>query len=261
VEQIASVGRRVAIPLPNGRFAAIWIMGVEPPVARMAECLQFLVLDGFWSSSPSASELEGAPISRASSPPLPGVPDVWKGCFWGKVPSDFVSPAAKAPSEAEDALMGYSGMMVFQNAEHLRSELFKHWRLLHDREALFAEYERATEAREKRASGRRKGLTLKKMLREKPFASWSSHWPARVVREARRIFRDATQALIDLDGGTKRQKKTILRRITTELNVLDDGEGCIETTEREELVRRVEELASLVGLTNDDESLTDHRDW
>jgi hypothetical protein len=47
----------------------------------------------------------------------------------------------------------------------------------------------------------------------------------------------------------------------TELNTLDDREGCIETTEREEVVARVEELASFVGLSNEDEVLTGHRDW
>ena len=39
----------------------------------------------------------------------------------------------------------------------------------------------------------------------------------------------------------------MLRRIIDEFNALDARAGCIETSEREEVIGRVEELASLVG--------------
>lgn len=104
-------------------------------------------------------------------------------------------------------------------------------------------------------------MTLTKMLRVPLFRRGSAHGAARVVREAQRIFRDATKELIGLESGTNRERTKVLKRITTELNALDDANGFIETVEREQIVARIEELAALVGLSNRDEKLTGHRDW
>jgi hypothetical protein len=152
--------------------------------------------------------------------------------------------------------------MVFQNGEQCRSTLFQQWRLTYDRPAVEAEWALAEVERQNRAEERRRTLTLPMMVREPVFASWSEMWPPRVVREARRIFRDATRELIALqEKGTKRQRTAVLKRIVNELNALDDKEGCIETVEREQIVARIEALAALVGLSNEDEKLTGHRDW
>jgi len=162
----------------------------------------------------------------------------------------------------DDPLRAAEGTTVFQGAEHVRAELHTAWRLIHDRPALEVEWARAQEAREQRAAERQRTRTLPKMLREKIFASWSEMWPPRVVREVRRIFRDATRDLIPLQAkGTKRQRTAVLKRIVTELNALYDREGCIETVEREAVIRRIEELAALVGVSNEEEKLTGHRDW
>ena len=52
-----------------------------------------------------------------------------------------------------------------------------------------------------------------------------------------------------------------MKRVVSELNALDDKEGCIETVEREQIVARIEALAALVGVSNEDEKLTGHRNW
>ena len=193
---------------------------------------------------------------------LPGREDVAKGCFVGPVPEDFAVVGRRALSPAEQVLTRSEGTTIFQNAEHVRAFLYEHWRSLHDRDALQAERALASATYEKRKAERRQARTLPRMLRERPLAHWSEHWPTRVVREAHRIFRDATRDLLELgDGGGKRARVAVLKRIVTELNALDDTEGCIETSEREELVARIEALAALVGVTNDDEALTGHRDW
>jgi hypothetical protein len=99
------------------------------------------------------------------------------------------------------------------------------------------------------------------MLREPLFSRGSARDAAHVVREAQRIFRTATKELIGLVSGTRRERTKVLKRITTELNALDDQTGFIQTVEREQLVTRIEELAALVGISNQDEKLTGHRDW
>lgn len=175
------MGALVAVPLPNGLFAAIWIL------LREDDMTSFLVLDGHWTSLPTPDALRAAKPSPASSPPLPGVPDVWKGCFWGPLATDFVSVGTRAPAPNDLALMGFSGTMVFQDADQVRAELHRHGRLLHDRDALFAEYQRVEDELAQRAKNRRRGLSLSKMAQEKPFVRWSGRWPARAVREVPRI--------------------------------------------------------------------------
>ena len=251
-------GDLVAIPLPSGAFGLIWII-----TASAEYGFHLLVMDGFWPARPTARELRGARPSRSGYPRLPpGYDDVWKGWFDGAMPGDFQVVGRRAPSAIAKAyIANHSGTMIFGSAERLRSTLHGRWRLKHDRPAYEAELAAAQARLEQAAAERRAAMTLPKMLRERIFESWSDHWPPRVVREARRIFRDATKELIRLEGAPKRERTKVLRRITTELNALDDKEGCIETVEREEIVARIEELARLVGVNNEDEKLTGHRDW
>lgn len=220
-------------------------------------------MDGFWSSPPGGSDLRKARHARAQGPVLPGYDDVWKGWFHGDVPDDFQVVGRRAPSKTARAYVdNVGGTMVFGTAERLRAELHSSWRWKHDREAIAAEIDAAQARKRQRAEQRRAAMTLPKMLRERIFTSWRGRWPPRVVREARRIFHDATKALIALErGGTRRERVRVLKRISTEFNALYDQEGCIDTVEAEEIVARVEELARLVGVTNANERLTGHREW
>jgi hypothetical protein len=253
-------GALVAVPLPNGLLGIVWILAVET-VGRKPY-FKLIVLDGFFDAVPAPAQLARLGAAKSAGGTLPGEEDIWKACFFGEPPRDFAVVGARKLPPKTSAWFAAEGTMVFQDGENCRAQLFLQWRLVHDRPALEVEWARAEEARERRADERRRTVTLPKMLRERPFASWSEHWPPRVVREARRIFRDATRDLIALEKkGTKRQRTTVLKRIVTELNALDDTEGCMETGEREEVVARIESLASLVGLSNEDEKLTGHRDW
>lgn len=259
---LLTVGDLLAIPMPNGLHAATWVLTLHEPYRDVRGKLvkgsvYFVVLDGHWQSLPTAAQLAKARFAKSHH-----ASDDWKGCFWGPIPSDFMVAGTKAPTKAVLAFVAEpSGTMVFQNAEHLRSELFKHWRLEHDRAAVEEEWRSAALERAARIAERKAKLTLPEMLKEKPFAHWRAHWPASVVRRARAIFTEATKALIDLDGGTKRQKTAILKGIATQMNALYDETGCIATGEASEVIARVEQLATLVGLSNDDEALTGHRDW
>jgi hypothetical protein len=258
-------GSLVAIPLPSGTYRILWMLeaGTYEGFGSLngQGYFSFVILDGFLPAIPAKDELPALRMAERRGA-LSGQLIAWKGCFFGDIPDDFMVVGARpAPAEC-DPLLAAEGKMVFQNAEHARAELHNAWRMIHDRPALEAEWTLAREAREQRAAERARTRTLPKMLREKLFASWSEMCPPRVLRKVRRIFRDATRDLIVLQAkGTKRQRTAVLKRIVTELNTLDDKEGCIETVEREAIVQRVEELAALVGVSNDEEELTGHRDW
>ena len=251
-------GDLVAIPLPSGLFGLMWII-----TASAEYGFHLLVMDGFWAARPTAEDVRRAQPARSERQLPPGYDDVWKGWFDGRVPDDFMVVARRAPSaKAKAYIENARGTMIFGTAAAVRDEMHRRWRWKHDRAAIEAELAAAHARREQAAADRRAAMTLPGMLRERIFASWSDRWPPRVVREARRIFRDATKELIALErGGTSRARAKVLRRITTELNALDDRTGCIESVERDEIVARVEELARLVGLTNANEKLTGHRDW
>jgi hypothetical protein len=162
----------------------------------------------------------------------------------------------------ERPILAHEGTLIYQGGEDVRAQLLNHWRVKNDGPALEAERAAGRAKDEQRELARRKALSLPKMRDAKPFASWSKKWPARAVKQVRRIFRDATRDLIKLQRkGTARQRTVVLKRITSELNKLYDKEGCIETVEAEQLVARIEELAGLVGTSNEGERLTGHRDW
>lgn len=250
----------LAIPLPNGLFAAVWVLSVGESF-RVGKKLigaqvRFLVLEGTSATLPTEASL--ASVKPAKS--YDG--DPWKGVFFGDVPVDFARVGTRAARASElTELTASKGTMVFQDAEHLRRELFGHWRLEHDRPALEEEWRKAGEERARREAERRASSTLPGMLREKPFAHWREHWPAKVVREATAIFAEATARLVELEGGTKRERTKTLKGIVTRFNDLYGREGCIETGEASEIIARVTRLAELVGLSNEDEALTGHRDW
>jgi hypothetical protein len=252
-------GDLVAMQLRPGVFGLIWIISASAEFG-----FEMLVMDGYWPTLPTSNDLRGAqPAPSQRFDLLPEYRDVWKAWFGGRVPADFHVVGNRAPSAKEKGYIEiHIGKMNYETAETLRHELHQSWRLKHDRKAIEAERAAADAQRKERATPRRRKLALEKMLRERIFASWTRIWPPHVVREARRIFRDATKELIALDRrGTKRERDKVLKRITSEFNALYDKEGCIETDEREEIVARVEDLAHLVGTTNADERLTGHRDW
>lgn len=261
----------VAVPLPSGAYAVLWILEARAaslPRSRRARpykdqaFFQFMVMEGFPRALPRANELARWKVAKDPAGEFPGRENVRKGCFFGDAPADFAVLGEHALPPEGHPHFASEGTMVFQNGEDCRAELFREWRRLHDRPALEAEWAEAAAERERRAEERRRTRSLPSMLRERAFASWAGTWPPRVVREARRIFRDATRELIALEEkGTKRQRTAVLKRIVRELNALDDKEGCIETVEREQLVARIEALASLVGVSNEGEALTGHRDW
>lgn len=253
-------GSLLVVPLPSGSFSVIWIL--EAGTYEGSGHFRFLIMHGFLPAIPEEADLPELRLAEAPGGALPGSENVWKGCFFGELPNDFAVVGKRTLPPNGHPLFAGEGTMVFQGGEDTRTQLHRAWRLIHDRPALEAEWARSDAERQKVADERRRTRTLPGMLREHVFPGWAEMWPPRVVREARRIFRDGTRDLLALqEKGTKRERTAVLKRIVTELNALDDKEGCIETVEREEIVARIEELAAVVGLSNEGEVLTGHRDW
>jgi hypothetical protein len=262
-----NAGDVIAIPLPNARWGAICLLGLDVLSTRRT-AWRFYVVDGFWDTMPTqahvaAHEPMGDPYELAST--MPGVPDVWKAWFTSPYPPDFVVVGHVELTDERRALDTGPGTMVFQSGDHFRAMLHDKWRERFDAPALDAERAAARaayDAEQTRLDEERKATnTLPKMAKEKPFAHWRGHWGARVVRVVTDAFAKATNELVALDGTGAPDKEAVFHRLVGELNEIYDRDGCIETGEREELVARIEEMGRLVGLDNTDERLTGSRDW
>ncbi len=245
------------IPLPNGCYAAIWIILVE------SNTFTFLVLDGFWEAPPAPGEL--ADVSAMPSPfgaQNPHYENIFKGWFSKKPPKDFKIVGRRPLTDEFARHTRPEGTMVFQSGKHVQDILFRQWRWLNDHDALVAEWNASARDAQSGQDARTKSLTLEKMLEERPFSDWKARWPESALLDARRIFRSATSDLIALGAaGAEGRRLAILRRIVTDFNELYDREGCIETVEAHQIIERIEELAHLVGLSNDDELITGQRLW
>ncbi len=252
-----SVGDVLSIRLPNGSFALIWVVSVE------GASVEFLVLDGFWENAPdSAIALSTAPAPR-EGPQIPGHVEVWKGWINGGIPGGLAHCVERPLGPKEVAYAAtYSGTMIFGTVARLRDTLYTRWRLKFDREALLEEWQRDAAEREARRAQRRATITLEKMLRERYSLGFSGDAPPEAVRRAKRIFGDATKDLIALrTGGTEDARREVLRRIAGEFNAIEDAGAEIDTVVREVIAGRVAELARLVGVPDDIESLLRGRDW
>jgi len=247
-------GDLYCVPLTNGRFGAIVL------TASGAE-FRFLVLDGFWDSPPTLAEISSVGLMRMYEWMDS---EIFKGWFRPPFPERCVRLGHR--SIEPDELSRYldsSGTMVFQSAEDFVEVLSERWRWRFDREALTREKELLRAAYEEKERKRRENRTLKSMARERPFSHWVDQWPRATVNKAHRIIRNAAEQLIELQASpaTKAEMTAVLKKITDEFNELYRQTGCIETQEREEIVDWVEQLATRVGLSNEDERLTGHRDW
>lgn len=159
-------------------------------------------------------------------------------------------------------MSGAEGTMVFKSARDFARTLSDQWRWPHDHEAYRQELEERAARVERARAERRANLSLESMLQETFFASWTGRWPEDRLGEARQIFTDATAKLIALrQKGTSKSRTTTLRKIVDAFNRLDNITGLVEPVERDVIVARIEEQATLVGLDNADEKLTRRRTW
>lgn len=251
------LGDVFAVPLRVGGFGAAIVVGTSGGQT-------FLVLDGFWPMPPTAEDLQDVREMPApfGQPPFPGRAHVFKGWFEGDLPPDFEIVLQRPLTEQQVSMSGAPGTMVFQNARHFARTLSDQWRWLHDHEAYRQELEERAARVERARAERRANLSLEVMLRETSFASWASRWPEDRLAEARQIFADATAKLIALrEQGTPRTRAATLRKIVDAFNRLDNTTGLVESVERDLIIARIEELATLVGLDNADETLTRRRTW
>lgn len=251
------VGDVFVVPLRVGKFGAAIVVTTNGGHS-------FLVIDGFWDTPPTAEDLRDfrqmpTPFGQ---PPFPGRAHVFKGWFDGEVPPDFEVVLKRPLSPEQESMSGAEGTMIFQSARDFARTLSDQWRWLHDHAAYRQELHQQAARVERARAERKANLSLESMLDETFFTSWSGRWPEDRLAEARQIFTDATAKLIALrEKGTPRARTAALRKIVDAFNRLDDTTGLVESVERDVIIARITELATLVGLDNTNEKLSRRRTW
>jgi len=159
---------------------------------------------------------------------------------------------------------------VWTSWESLAKEVLTQWRWDHDRDALLLEENEAAErwnAEQAQSAKRRQDeldhLTLESLLKKRRFSVWKGDRPDQAIAACRKAFREAIDALTAL--GPKPKKRavaTVVRRCIERLNSLDEEfDGFIETGEREELCREIDEIVYAAGLRGCDGMADRWRDW
>ena len=161
-------------------------------------------------------------------------------------------------------------LAIFAPWEALPREVLTQWRWDHDRESLLREEQEAAErwkAEQEQAAKRQRAaldrLTLDQLNKKRRFSSWKGDRPDKAIAACRKAFHEATDALIALGSKPKkREVAAVIRRCVEQLNSLDERyDGFIETGEREELCREIDELVYVAGL-RDSAGMADRwREW
>ncbi len=237
----------LALPLTKERWGLVWL------VHRERKWSTVFAMGTLSKKVPTpASALRAKYVPQVDGDLfLPGAPPISKFSINKPFGPDAVLVTTRELTEL-DRVWGSQaiGSMICGDFASLKEELRTLWELV----------DHAPAPEEVRAAKPRGSLAA--MTKEVLFRDWLEQWPASVVTRARAIFREATLELRSLEAkGTPAQRKRVLKGVVTAFNALDEKAGCIETGEAEQIVERVEELAELVGLSNDDEALTGHRDW
>jgi hypothetical protein len=263
-EEYPAPGSTYAVPLPNGEFGACRVIRQELLGPDLMSVV--VALDGFWKAPPTLEGLAGRPLLAQVRSGFGG--SILKGYVSGNPPSAFRRLGALALSEEEREVS--LPLIMFRNWRDLAEHIYLEWRWVYDRQAFVADvearhaaFEDQLEERERRRERRLSTLTLEKMRREKPFRHWLRMWPREVVEDARGAFNRATDALMALGPAPDLDAcRRALENLIEEFNELDAKHGgWIETEERVDILERFKELAHLVGLSDDVETLAGVRDW
>jgi hypothetical protein len=239
-------------PKETGRYAALKVLG------QKIGLVCYVVLDGVFDRHPGLSDVSHLPHLRNSKFAHKGNP---ASCFvrlgWENNLEDlrYVGTVLLTKEDA-DALASCRSIGPWSTASsHAEGE----WRWRNDRRAYQEEVERSEKARDSRRSAeherrndRLKTLTWETLLSEQPFSRWNEHPPyppAEFVTAANERVLSAIRELRALGQRPKKgQVRAALKALVEWFNEKDAEFGeVIETEEREDIYRVLEEPATVAG--------------
>jgi hypothetical protein len=259
------LGDAFLMPLPDGRFGFCHVIQVPGKDDNLLFKRSTLVEVSSWVGT-EAPDLNDPrlrqPLVETS---FNSGPNTWRVVVKGAVPESFKWLGAIEPNATKEQVIG-----VFTRWEGLAGEVYTQWRWEHDREALLrdtqAEIERLKAEKAQAAEQERARLektSLEALLKKRRFSLWQGDRPDQAIAACRKAVGEAIEALIAIGPKpTKDAVAGVVRRCVEQLNSLDAKyDGFIETGEREELCREINEIVYVAGLRDCDGMADEWREW
>ena len=242
-------------PAETGRYGAFAV------IARPAGLAVIVAFDGVWPRLPTLDDVHARSALRRSRFGFSGQPAVFAGNSSWTVELDELTELGIVDVDGDLARLaapyadGLGSGTSFSAPGSVDRDVEVEWRWHHDRTTLLAEHA-ADQARAKAAAGaaelryraRLKDLTFAMVLREDPFERWTTSPPFPPAEFRRAATSRVHQTCRELAEMGPRPRKALVRKALTALvewfNRADEAAGgVIETEEREDVFRVIEEIA------------------
>lgn len=253
-------------PKETGRYVALKVLGLKE--GRVC----YVILDGVFDRHPDLAETSQLPVLRNTrfrwkgDPACCSVPLDWENDL-----KDVCYIGTLEPSEGDDDLL--AGCRSIGTWSGGSSDAEGEWRWRNDRTAYEEEVARVQRMSDARRAAEREQydkrlntLTLEKLLEEPSFSRWNAHPPfppPDFVAAAKAQVRSTIlelQALGSTPG--KAQVRAVLKACVEWFNAKDAEFGqVIETEEREDICRVLEELVAAAGQRSLIDEIDEWRNW
>jgi hypothetical protein len=257
-------GDAFLMPLADGRFGFCHIVDIPAKVLGKRNSGHVIVEASSWVGN-SAPDLNDPQLRKTLIQTHHGWgPNTWRVFVRSPLPDTFQKLGTIPVRDTKPAAA------IFTHWEALATEVLTEWRWRHDRLALLLEEQEAairSKAEHEQAAKQQQAaldqLTLTSLKKKLRFTSWKGDRPDKAIAACRKLFRDTVDGLISLGPKPKkRDVAKVVRNCVEELNSLDERyNGFIETGEREELCREIDELVYVAGLGGCNGLADRWRDW
>lgn len=259
-------GAAFSVPLADGRFGACRVLRAEP---EKDDGMSLVAATPYVGAKPPAiSEpslaaillMQSVGCDKAQRILGDDYPCVWWQRWMEPPPADwqYIGVVEPAPAEARMNPDAYSRYW-----DNWARNILQEWRWQNDRERFIADFDRTYGAgwiqsvleEKKRLSH----LTLPLLRKRRSFPGWDEFAPARIVRNSRKIVKEAIDGLIGLGSRpTKKEAVPILKHYIESFNSLEHD---FDTIEREHILDVFYEMIRVAGLKGCDQLADQWRDF
>jgi len=254
----AQVGATFAVPLADGQFAAVRIVGVDPK--KDGGGAWFAATEYVGAVPPNLDE---PALSRIQILDTSGFSTAPRPCVWWQraaepPPADFPFVGVMKSAKVENTSAVEQGLEWHNTWEKWAEIILHQWRWDHDRKGMiWGKYD--ADMKSKSAKRQRWEKTLAELRQSRFFEGWDEFVPARVTRAARKIAREAVDGLIELGARPTKKKATpILRKFIESFNDMCTD---IDTISREEILELFDQMVDAAKLKGCDELAEQWRDF
>ena len=252
----AIVGDLFAVPLEDGRYGIIQIVGMDGEHQRV-------IAADYVGPRPEALAHRYPPLHESPSTPLTRWVD-------DPIPRSFVHLGTRTPSaaDANAACSNFAG-----GWENVSASILMQWLRANEPTAAAALLARWREERTVLATqrarterARQAKLTLERLAQQRLLPRWSGRYSRVAVMRVRAVLRAAIDEFIALGQSRARATSSvrtmIIRRAVEALNSLDGNHGLVITTlEREELCAVFADICAAAGWRTRKDVTERWRDW